>query len=189
MNSRRMYAVDALLNTLRGEDTTREGLRETSARVAKAWDEWCSGYRTDVPALLRTFEDGAAGYDEMVLETDIPVYSKCEHHLADIFGVAHVAYLPQGRVVGLSKIVRVVEAYMRRLQVQERLTVQIAEALAAGLQPRGVGVVLQCRHMCMESRGVSRPGVVTTTSCLLGAFREPAVRAEFMALVHGRREV
>jgi len=166
----------------------REGLRDTPRRVAEAWDFWTSGHRENIDDVLKSFADGSDGYDEMVIETDIPVYSKCEHHLADIFGVAHVGYIPNGRIVGLSKIVRVVEHFARRLQVQERLTVQIADTLHAALHAQGVGVVLQCRHMCMESRGVNRPGVVTTTTCLRGALREePETRAEFLAMVNGRR--
>lgn len=168
----------------------REGLIDTPRRVGAAWLDWTRGYREDLASILKTFEDGSTGYDEMIIETDIPVYSKCEHHLADIFGVAHVGYVPNGSIVGLSKIVRLVEHFARRLQVQERLTVQIAEALIDGLHARGVGVVLQCRHMCMESRGINRPGVVTSTTCLRGALREDdAARAEFLASIHGRRPV
>lgn len=166
---------------------TREGLRETPARMAKAWRQWFSGYEvTDdaIPKLLKDFEDGSEGYDAMVLETDIPVYSHCEHHLAPFFGVAHVAYIPHRRVVGLSKLVRVVDVFARRLQVQERLTTQIADCLNDHLKPRGVGVVMHCRHMCMESRGVQRSGVITTTSAVRGALdKEPSARAEFIGLI------
>lgn len=189
--------VHSLLFHLEGLDAVqvgggplREGLRETPARVAKAWvDEWASGYKQDGVALLKTFADGANGYDEMVVETDIPVYSHCEHHLAPIFGVAHIGYVPRDRVVGLSKLPRIVDVYARRLQVQERLTTQIADALNAGLQPLGVAVVLECRHLCMESRGVRRRGIVTTTSKLLGVLRDPTARAEFFSLVGQRRAV
>lgn len=189
--------VHSLLFHLEGLDAVqvgggplREGLRETPARVAKAWvDEWASGYKQDGVALLKTFADGANGYDEMVVETDIPVYSHCEHHLAPIFGVAHIGYVPRDRVVGLSKLPRIVDVYARRLQVQERLTTQIADALNTGLQPLGVAVVLECRHLCMESRGVRRRGIVTTTSKLLGALRDPTPRAEFFSIVGQRREV
>ncbi len=171
-------------------DVGREGLRETPARAAKAWHFWTKGHHEDLASILKTFEDGSVGYDEMVILTDIPVYSKCEHHLADIFGVAHVGYVPNGRIVGLSKIVRLVEHFARRLQVQERLTVQIAETLRDALDAKGVGVALQCRHMCMESRGINRPGVVTTTTCLRGALRDkPEARAEFLSMVNGRRQV
>jgi GTP cyclohydrolase I len=173
-----------------GEDPVREGLLETPSRYRRAWEYWTRGYHEDLTLILKTFEDGADGYDEMVVETDIPVYSKCEHHLADIFGVAHIGYIPNGRIVGLSKLVRVVEHFARRLQVQERLTVQIAEALDNALRPKGVAVMLQCRHMCMESRGVNRPGVVTTTTQVRGALKEvPEARAEFMSIVGSRRSV
>lgn len=181
-------AADGLLDAI-GE-AEREALIETPARFAKAWEFWTKGYRENLDDLLKTFGDGADGYDEFVIETDVPVYSHCEHHMAPIFGVAHVGYIPSGRIVGLSKIVRLVDHFARRLQVQERLTVQIAEALSQGLGARGVGVVLQCRHMCMESRGVNRPGVITSTSCLLGVLRDkPDARAEFLGMVHNRRSV
>lgn len=167
-----------------GEDTSREGLAETPKRVVKAWDQWFSGYGQDPASVLKVFEDGAEGVDQMVLETDIPIYSFCEHHMAPIFGVAHIAYIPNGKVVGLSKLVRVADIFARRLQVQERLTNQIADALATHLEPLGVGVIIQARHGCMESRGVCKHGVVTTTSALRGAIKEEAsTRAEFMSLV------
>ena len=173
-----------------GENPGREGLLDTPQRYRKAWEYWTRGYREDLADILKSFEDGAAGYDEMVIETDIPVYSKCEHHLADVFGVAHIGYIPDGRIVGLSKLVRVVEHFARRLQVQERLTVQVAEALDTALKPKGVAVMFQCRHMCMESRGVNRPGVVTTTTQVRGAFKtKPEARAEFMSIVGNRRTV
>lgn len=167
-----------------GDDHTREGLQDTPDRVVKAWGEWFSGYGKNPGDLLKTFEDGAEGVDEMVVETDIPVYSHCEHHIAPIFGVAHVAYVPEGKIVGLSKLVRLVDLYSRRLQVQERLTNDVAQALVDGLTPRGVGVVLQCRHLCMESRGVHRSGVVTTTSALRGCLKdEHDARAEFFNII------
>jgi GTP cyclohydrolase I len=167
-----------------GEDPVREGLLETPSRYRRAWEYWTRGYHEDLTLILKTFEDGADGYDEMVVETDIPVYSKCEHHLADIFGVAHIGYIPNGRIVGLSKLVRVVEHFARRLQVQERLTVQIAEALDNALRPKGVAVMLQCRHMCMEARGVRTAGATTSTSCLLGLLKtDTAARAEFLRLI------
>lgn len=172
-----------------GEDPTREGLLETPGRVVKAWDTWFAGYDQDPLEVLKVFEDGAEGVDEMVLETDIPVYSHCEHHVAPIFGVAHVCYIPNGHVVGLSKLVRLVDVFARRLQVQERLTNQIADALAKGLNAKGVGVVLQCRHMCMESRGVKSSGVVTTSSALRGALKEEHdARAEFLSLINMTRK-
>jgi GTP cyclohydrolase I len=152
---------DSVRNLLRfvGEFPARGGLADTPDRVLKAWrDHWCAGYNVDIPALLKTFEDGAEDVDEMVLVTNIPVYSHCEHHMAAIFGRAHVAYIPNGKIVGLSKINRLVDAFARRLQVQERLTNQIAEALQTNLEPLGVAVMLECRHMCMESRGICQQG-------------------------------
>lgn len=171
-----------------GEDPTRPGLQETPSRAAAAWADWTEGYRVDPKSLLKTFEDGAEGYDELVLVSNIPVYSKCEHHMADIFGLAHVGYIPTGQVVGLSKLARVVSTFAKRLQVQERLTRQIADLLNAELKPLGVGVILQCRHMCMESRGINTRGSVTTTSALHGVLREDAnARAEFLRLVSEAR--
>lgn len=165
-----------------GEDPAREGLQETPARAAKAWRYWCSGYGEKAADVLKTFEDGAANYDEMIVVDKIPVYSHCEHHMAPIFGTATVAYIPNGRIVGLSKINRVVHIFARRLQVQERMTQQIAEALMTNLKPYGCGVTIRARHMCMESRGVCNPSL-TTTSAMLGAFREDSkIRAEFLML-------
>jgi len=166
-----------------GENFDREGLLETPARVIKAWKEWTSGYAVDVPGLLKVFEDGADGYDEMVIVKDIPVYSKCEHHLADIFGTCTIAYIPNGKIVGLSKLSRVVDAFARRLQVQERLTGQIADAINDNLNPKGVGVIIKARHMCMESRGVRQQGHYTITSALRGdMLDDPGTRAEFIML-------
>ena len=171
-----------------GEDANREGLRETPKRVVKAWGEWFKGYGQNPMDVLKVFEDGAERYDEMVLVSNIQVHSKCEHHCADIFGLAHVAYIPNGKIVGLSKLTRLVDIFARRLQVQERLTAQIADALNDSLQPLGCGVVLQCRHMCMESRGVSAMGTVTTTSAMRGAFSENiSTRSEFLRLIDGAR--
>jgi GTP cyclohydrolase I len=174
-------AVRSLLWSM-GEDPFRDGLRETPARVAAAWQEWGAGYKIKEPSsLLKTFEEG--GSDEMVLVGGIEFYSHCEHHMAPFFGTAAVAYIPADRkVVGLSKLARVVDAYAQRLQVQERLTTQIAECVNAGLKPLGVGVVLRAKHFCMCSRGVNKQGSTTTTSALLGVMRDPAVRAEFMGL-------
>lgn len=167
-----------------GETFNRAGLRETPDRVAKAWEHWTQGYWQDPIAVLKTFKDGADGVDEMVFLGKIPFYSHCEHHLAPFFGVAHVGYIPNGAIVGLSKLPRLVEMYAQRLQVQERLCNQVADAMWEGLKPRGVGVVLQARHMCMESRGISKPGVVTVTSAVRGNFKDrPEVRAEFMSFV------
>lgn len=174
-----------------GEDPNREGLKETPARYAKALSHYCSGYGYDdekVGLLLKTFEDGADGYDEMVAEAGIPFYSLCEHHLAPFMGVAHVAYIPNGKVVGLSKLVRLVEVFSRRLQVQERLTVQIANALVKHLNPLGAGVMMEARHLCMECRGVQKPNVITRTSALRGLLKtDPAARQEFLALCRTKR--
>lgn len=171
-----------------GEDPTRGGLQETPKRVLKAWQFWTSGYKRDPASVLKVFEDGAERVDEMVLVRDIPLYSHCEHHLAPIFGVAHVAYIPVGKIVGLSKLSRLVDIFARRLQVQERLTNQVADALAEHLKPKGVGVVLECRHLCMESRGVCQQGHVTITSALRGVLRnDPAARAEFLNLTGARK--
>lgn len=171
-----------------GEDLDRKGLHDTPKRVAKAWLEWTEGYKIDPKEVLRaSFEDGAENYDQMVVLRDIPVYSHCEHHLAPFFGVAHIAYLPKGRVVGLSKLSRLVDVFAHRLQVQERLTAQIASALNEHVTDKGVGVVLECRHMCMESRGISKSGIITTTSALHGAIKdEDAARAEFLSLIANR---
>lgn len=175
--------VKQMLETI-GEDPTREGLIDTPLRVEKAWKEWFSGYDQSPSEVLKTFKDGAEDVDELVMETDIPIYSHCEHHIAPIFGVAHIAYIPNGKIVGLSKLSRLVNIYARRLQVQERLTNQIAEALNENLKPEGVGVVLQCRHMCMESRGVQAQGIITTTSALRGSIKdEPEARSEFFSLI------
>lgn len=174
----------ARLIRLLGDDPSRQGVHETPKRVAEAFNEWFGGYAVkDVGSILKCFEDGAEKYDELVMETHIPVWSHCEHHMAPFFGVAHIGYIPKGKVVGLSKLSRLVEVYARRLQVQERLTQQIAHAMKEHLDPIGVGVVLQCRHTCIESRGVNKAGVLTTTSCLLGALREGPVRSEFLSLI------
>lgn len=166
-----------------GEDPARGGLAETPRRVIKAWQHWCSGYSKNPAEVLKVFEDGADKCDEMVIVKDIPVYSKCEHHMADIFGTATVAYVPNGRIVGLSKISRLIDVYARRLQVQERLTNQIADALNEHLRPVGVGVIIRARHMCMESRGICQQGHHTITSALRGVLKDkPEARAEFMSL-------
>jgi GTP cyclohydrolase I len=165
------------------QEDLREGLQETPNRVAKAWEHWTSGYGQDAASLLKVFEDGGENYDQMVIVKDIPVYSKCEHHLADIFGTATVAYIPNGKIVGLSKLSRLVDMHARRLQVQERLTNDVAEDLWTHLIPTGVGVLIRARHMCMESRGLCQQGHHTITVALRGALKdEPAARAEFMAL-------
>lgn len=166
-----------------GEDPDREGLRETPSRAARAFAEWTSGYGQKPEDILKTFGDGAENYDEMVFQGNIAFYSLCEHHMAPFFGTAHVAYIPNGKVVGLSKLTRLVDIFARRLQVQERMTRQIAEALSENLKPLGVAVVLRARHLCMESRGVRKIGTHTTTSAVLGVFKDkPEVRAEFFSL-------
>lgn len=167
-----------------GEDPDREGLLETPARFLKAWEEYTRGYREKPEDILKSFEDGAQSVDEMVIVRDIPVYSLCEHHLAPFFGKAYVGYVPDKRILGLSKISRLVEVYGRRLQVQERLTNQIADALDTHLQPLGVAVVIECRHMCMESRGVRHTGTATVTSALRGSIKTNAdTRREFLSLI------
>lgn len=166
-----------------GEDPTRGGLAETPARVAKAWAEWCQGYSQDPAEVLKTFEDGAEGVDEMVVVKDIPFYTHCEHHMAPFFGTATIAYLPNKKIVGLSKLSRLLDIYARRLQVQERLGCQIADAIMEHLDALGCGVVINARHLCMESRGIKKQGSTTTTSALRGLFKDdPAVRSEFLAL-------
>jgi GTP cyclohydrolase I len=170
-----------------GDDPEREGLRDTPKRVARAYGEWFSGYRTDPVAVLeRTFAE-VEGYDEIVLLRDIRMESTCEHHMAPIIGRAHVAYLPHRRVVGISKLARVVEAYAKRLQIQEKLTAQIANTINEVLQPRGVAVVIEAAHQCMTTRGVHKHGVTMTTSRMLGAFRNDAdTRRELLALIGTR---
>ncbi len=177
-------AEDAVVRLLQfiGEDPAREGLRQTPARVVSAWGEWCAGYGVDPAEVLKTFEDGADRVNELVIMRAIPVHSVCEHHMAPFFGTAVIGYVPNGRIVGLSKLVRLTEVFARRLQVQERLTNQIADALMEHLHPLGVGVIIECRHMCMMSRGV-HADAPTTTSALRGAlYDDPRARAEFMAL-------
>lgn len=165
-----------------GEDAERGGLQETPSRVAKAWQFWCDGYNHDPAEVLKVFEDGGEGYDEMVMVKDIPIYSHCEHHMAAIFGTATIAYIPDGKIVGLSKLSRLAEIFARRLQVQERLTAQIADALWENLNPKGVGVIIKARHMCMESRGICQQGHHTVTSALRGVMKEGDPRAEFLEL-------
>lgn len=170
-----------LLAAVDGEDAQREGLVETPARAANALEELTAGYRVDVPGILKTFD--SEGYDEMVVQTGIPFYSLCEHHLLPFFGTAHIAYIPDGKIVGLSKLARVVEAFARRLQVQERLTDQVAGALEA-LEPRGIMVLVEAEHLCMAMRGVQRPGAITRTSAVRGAMKtKPEARAEALALL------
>ncbi|HWS40808.1 MAG TPA: GTP cyclohydrolase I FolE [Arenimonas sp.] len=167
-----------------GDNPEREGLLDTPKRVAKAYKEWFGGYDMKPELYLkRTFEE-VEGYDEMVILRDIEFESHCEHHMAPIIGVAHVGYIPNGRVVGISKLARVVEAYAKRLQVQEKMTAQIAHCIQDVLQPKGVGVMIVAKHECMTTRGVHKTGVSMVTSKLLGSFREDArTRAEFLQCV------
>jgi GTP cyclohydrolase I len=166
-----------------GDDPAREGLRGTPARVVRAYEEWFAGYAQEPEALLARTFDEAGGYQDMVLLKDIPVISFCEHHMAAIRGVAHVAYLPGDRVVGISKLARLVEAFSRRLQIQERLTADIAATLQRTLKPRGVGVVIQATHDCMSSRGVGAAGVAMVTKRLIGAFEADPIRSDFLSAV------
>lgn len=170
-----------------GDDPTREGLRDTPRRVVKSYRELFGGYEIDPVSLLeRTFEE-VDGYDEIVLLRDIRLESYCEHHMVPIIGRCHVAYLPNRRVVGISKLARVVDAYAKRLQIQEKLTVQIATTIDEVLQPLGVGVVIEAGHQCMSTRGVHKPGVSMVTSRMLGAFRnDPPTRRELMAMIGQR---
>jgi GTP cyclohydrolase I len=170
-----------------GDDPTREGLRDTPARVARSYSELFAGYNVDPVALLeRTFEE-VDGYDEIVLLRDIRLESYCEHHMVPIIGRAHVAYLPANRVVGISKLARVVDAYAKRLQIQEKLTVQIANTINDVLQPRGVAVVIEAGHQCMSTRGVHKPGVSMVTSRMIGAFRDdPDTRRELLSMITPR---
>jgi len=179
-NGRVEQAVRDILTEI-GEDPDREGLRRTPERIHRMYHELTAGYHVDPERLINdaVFE---VGYSEMVVVKDIPFYSLCEHHLLPFFGSAHVAYLPEGRVIGLSKIPRIVEMYARRLQVQERLTQQIADFLMQHLEPEGVGVVVEATHLCAAMRGVRKPGTVMTTSAVLGLFRRnDKTRAEFFA--------
>ena len=168
----------------------REGLADTPHRVAKAWAKWTEGYHMDPASILKVFEDGAEKCDEMVIVKDIPIYSKCEHHLADIFGTATIAYIPNGKIVGLSKLSRLAEMFSRRLQVQERLTNQIADSIQEHLDAKGVGVVIRARHMCMESRGICQQGHHTITSALRGVMKDNhEARSEFMSLANTQVKV
>lgn len=178
-------AVTTILDAI-GEDASREGLRETPARVARAYEELTRGYREPLPWTIFPAE----GADQMVCQWNIPLYSLCEHHLLPFAGYAHIGYIPRDSVVGLSKLKRVVDVFARRLQIQERLTRQICDALTEGLEPRGVIVVVEAEHFCMTMRGVQAPGTLTTTSAVTGDFQDPAEgsREEFLTLLgHTRR--
>ncbi|HJK97720.1 MAG TPA: GTP cyclohydrolase I FolE [Polyangiaceae bacterium LLY-WYZ-14_1] len=196
MNDEAPRDVDTALDYVRGllsyigEDPDREGLRDTPARVLRAYDEHFAGYREDPAAYLaRTFTE-VEGYDEIVLVSDIELHSHCEHHMVPFVGKAHVAYIPNGRVVGLSKLARVVDVFAKRLQVQEKLTAQIADTIQEYLQPQGVAVVVECQHFCMCYRGVRKPGSWTTTSRLHGLFlRDTAARMELFTLIGRERRI
>ena len=167
-----------------GDDPNREGLRDTPARVARAYEEFFAGYAQDPREVLaRTFSE-VEGYDEMIVMNDIRFESHCEHHMVPIIGKVHIGYLPKHRVVGISKLARLVEVYAKRLQVQEKMTVQIADTLQEVLQPKGVAVVIEAAHQCMTTRGVHKPGVGLVTSRMVGAFRDdPSTRREFLAVI------
>ena len=182
----RQQAEDAVRTLLRwsGDDPEREGLLDTPKRVAKAYEDWFSGYSLDPDDYMaRTFEE-VGGYDELIVLRDIEFESHCEHHMAPIIGKVHVGYLPDGKVVGISKLARVVEAYARRFQVQEKMTAQIANCIQRALAPRGVGVVVEGAHECMTTRGIHKRGVSMVTSKMLGSFRDDArTRAEFLRFI------
>ncbi|WP_233810379.1 GTP cyclohydrolase I FolE [Paraburkholderia sp. HP33-1] len=182
----RDQAEEAVRTLIRwaGDDPDREGLMQTPARVARAYREFFSGYESDPMQILATTFSEVDGYDEMVVLKDIRFESYCEHHMVPIIGRAHVAYLPEHRVVGISKLARLVDVYAKRLQIQEKMTVQIADALNTVLQPKGVAVILEAAHQCMSTRGVHKPGASLVTSRMLGAFRDdPSTRREFLSIV------
>lgn len=180
--------IAELLIEIEGNKAGREGLVETPKRTAKAMMKWFSGYAQDPKDVMKIFEDGANGADEMVIVKDIPFYSHCEHHMAPIFGVATIAYIPNGKIIGLSKLSRLLDMFARRLQVQERLTTQVADALEKHLEPLGVGVMIKARHLCMESRGVEQQGHYTITSALRGVIKsEPQTRSEFMSIANSMK--
>jgi GTP cyclohydrolase IA len=171
-----------------GEDPNREGLVDTPARVVRSYEQFFAGYATDpVELLARSFEE-TDGYDEMVVLRDIRLESHCEHHMVPIIGRAHIAYLPAGRVVGISKLARVLDVYAKRMQIQEKLTAQVANSINEVLQPKGVAVVIEAAHQCMTTRGIHKSGVTMVTSRMLGAFRDdPSTRREFLAMIGGHR--
>src|SRR5690606_22817940 len=182
----RQQAEDAVRTLLRwaGDDPTREGLLDTPRRVAKAYEDWFSGYALDPDDDMARTLEGVGGYDGLIVLRDIEYESHCEHHMAPIIGKVHIGYLPDGKVVGISKLARVVEAYARRFQVQEKMTAQIAGCIQRALQPRGVGVVVVGAHECMTTRGIHKRGVSMVTSKMLGSFRDDArTRAEFLQFI------
>ncbi|MGG7518489.1 GTP cyclohydrolase I FolE [Allorhizobium undicola] len=185
----REEAEEAVRTLLRwaGDDPAREGLLDTPKRVAKAYAELFSGYRADIDDVLGTTFEEVAGYNDIVLVRDIPFFSHCEHHMLPVIGKAHVAYLPQGRVLGLSKIARVVDVFARRLQTQEAMTAQIAESIDANLKPRGVAIMVEAEHMCMAMRGIQKSGSTTLTTTFTGEFKDNAAeQVRFMTMVRGR---
>ncbi|WP_211444145.1 GTP cyclohydrolase I FolE [Collimonas humicola] len=186
----RAEAESAIRTLLRwaGDDPDREGLLDTPARVARAYEEFFAGYSKDPVEILSTTFSEVEGYDEMVVLTNIRFESHCEHHMAPIIGKAHVAYLPDRRVVGISKLARLVDIYAKRLQIQEKMTVQIADTLQQVLLPKGVAVVIEASHGCMTTRGIHKPGTSLVTSRMLGAFRDdPSTRREFMSIISQKR--
>jgi GTP cyclohydrolase I len=185
----RSQAEDAVRTLIRwaGDNPRREGLRTTPARVVRAYEEWFSGYDDDPRVYLQSTFEEVAGYDEMVLLRNIRFESHCEHHMAPIIGRVHIGYLPRNRVIGISKLARLVEAFSRRLQIQEKMTAEIAQCLNVGLKPHGVGVVVEAAHECMTTRGVHKTDVTMVTSRLLGAFRnQPQTRQEFLSALNLR---
>ena len=183
MDSRAMDSIKWLLYFI-GDDPNREGLKDTPLRIINSWRELFAGYKQDPIQVIRTFEDGAC--DEMVVAKDIDFTSMCEHHVLPFLGTATIGYIPHGRIIGLSKLARLLDIYARRLQVQERLTCQITEALDTHLAPLGSACVIKATHLCMSCRGVRKPSAVMITSSLTGVFRDkPEVRAEFLALANG----
>ena len=171
-----------------GDDPDREGLTGTPERVVRAYEEFFAGYNEDPVALLATTFEETAAYDEMIVLRDIRLESHCEHHIVPILGKAHIGYLPAGRVVGISKLARLVDVFAKRMQIQEALTSQIADIIQEVLKPRGVGVVIEAAHQCMTTRGIRKPGVSMVTSRMLGSFRnDPATRREFLAMIGSPR--
>ncbi|MGE5146822.1 MAG: GTP cyclohydrolase I FolE [Candidatus Eiseniibacteriota bacterium] len=182
----RAEAEDAVRTLIRwaGDDPKREGLRDTPRRVVDAYEEFFAGYRIDAEDILRRTFSETNGYDEMVVLRDIRFESHCEHHIAPIIGKAHIAYMPNKRVIGISKLARLVEVFSKRLQIQEKMTAQIANAIHDVLQPKGVAVVVEGAHQCMTTRGIHKPGVTMVTSTMLGVFRDdPSTRREFLAMI------